>query len=82
MCGSDQNLDAENLAWRAFLNQIHADGLLYCPISGDGPPPNTSYPMFNGILAQALALRTGIDGGRCLDALASTAVGRAKAWDD
>ena len=61
MCGSDQNLDAENLAWRAFLNQIHSDGLLYCPISGDGPPPNTSYPMFNGILAQALALRIGID---------------------
>ena len=61
MCGSDQNLDAESLAWRAFLNQIHADGLLYCPISGDGPPPNTSYPMFNGILAQALALRAGID---------------------
>ena len=61
MCGSDQNLDAESLAWRAFLDQIHPDGLLYCPISGDGPPPNTSYPMFNGILAQALALRIGID---------------------
>ena len=61
MCGSDQNLEAESLAWRAFLNQIHPDGLLYCPISGDGPPPNTSYPMFNGILAQALALRIGID---------------------
>ena len=31
MCGSDQNLDAESLAWRAFFNQIHPDGLLYCP---------------------------------------------------
>ena len=62
MCGSDLNLAVETEAWGAFLKQIQADGLLYCPISGDGPPPNTSYPMFNGILAQALALRHGLDG--------------------
>ena len=62
MCGSDQNLDVEAEAWRVFLGQIHDDGLLYCPIGGDGPPPNTSYPALNGVLAQALVLRVELDG--------------------
>ena len=61
-CGSDQNLDVEAEAWRVFLGQIHDDGLLYCPIGGDGPPPNTSYPALNGVLAQALVLRVDLDG--------------------
>lgn len=60
--GSDLNLDIENEAWKAFLGRIHDDGLLYCPIGGDGPPPNTSYPMLNGVLAQALSIRAEIDG--------------------
>ena len=61
-CGSDQNLDVETEAWQVFLSQIQDDGLLYCPIAGDGPPPNTSYPALNGVLAQALALRVEHDG--------------------
>jgi len=54
MCGSEQNLEVECRAMRAVLGQIREDGLLYCPIAGDGPPANTSYPLLSGVAAQSM----------------------------
>ena len=82
MCGSNQNLDAENLAWRAFLNQIHSDGLLYCPISGDGPPAQHLLPDVQRYLGAGFGVTDRNRRGRRLDAMASTAVGWSEARDD
>ena len=54
MCGSEYNLETERETMRAILTQIRADGQIYYPLSADGPPAETSYPLMNGITALAL----------------------------
>ena len=51
MCGSEQGLDIEYQAMRHMLQQIRTDGLLYAPISADGPAAGTSYPCEAGLAA-------------------------------
>lgn len=54
MCGSELKLEIEWETMRAILRQIRADGQIYYPLSADGPPAETSYPIMNGIAALAL----------------------------
>ncbi len=54
MCGSLANLEIEQAAMNAMLQQVATDGQLYFPISADGPPANTAYPAMSGIAILAL----------------------------
>ena len=54
MCGSETNLEIEQETMGAILKQIGADGQIYTPISAEGPPAQTSYPLMNGIAALAM----------------------------
>ena len=54
MCGSELNLNIERETMRAILAQVGKDGQIYCPISADGPPGGTSYPVMNGLAVLAM----------------------------
>ena len=61
MSGNTARLDVEAATMTAILKQIGADGQIYCPISADGPPAETSYPVMNGIAVLALLTWYGRD---------------------
>jgi len=54
MCGSLSNLEIEQAAMNAILQQVATDGQLYFPIAADGPPAHTAYPAMSGIAVLAL----------------------------
>jgi hypothetical protein len=51
---STQNSDVECGLMRALLGQLGTDGLVYSPLSNDGAPSGTAYPIANGLLALAM----------------------------
>lgn len=54
MCGSTEYLDIECAAIRAILGQVAMDGLVYAPISADGPPKDTAYAFTSGLAVLAM----------------------------
>ena len=54
MSGSDFGLEAEEKMMRALLGEIRADGLMYYPFDGAGPPRSTSYPQSNALMIFAI----------------------------
>ena len=54
MCGSELGMDIEYEAMQHLLGQIREDGLLYAPITVDGPAAGTCYPSEVGIGTLAL----------------------------
>jgi hypothetical protein len=61
MCGSIKNLEIEHAVMAAILQQVADDGQLYFPISADGPPASTAYPVMSGIAVLALLTWYGRD---------------------
>ncbi len=54
MCGSDFGLETEYGLMRALMSQIRADGNMYYPFDGSGPPKGTSYPQVSAITVFAM----------------------------
>ena len=62
VCGSDEGLDREYGLMRTMLNNVHEDGLLYCPGDFGGIPKDTSYPLVDGLMALACENHYALDG--------------------
>jgi hypothetical protein len=60
--GSRQGLAAEAGMMRALVGNVHADGLMYYPFDGSGPPRGTSYPQSNASTLFAFLLWHDRDG--------------------
>lgn len=61
LCGSQANLAIEQAAMAAILQQVADDGQIYFPISADGPPAGTAYPVMSGIAVLAFLTWYGRD---------------------
>lgn len=61
MTGDDFGLEVEFGLLRALLQEVRADGLMYYPFDGSGPPKGTSYPQTNASLIGVILNRQGLD---------------------